>query len=189
MRTSFNALVSVLLGALVFGCSSISVNHSFDPAADFSRLETFGWMSSPEVSPAEDLELRNIRFALKQQLGAKGFTEDESAPDFLVAIHGGRERRVDVQQWGYGYADRAYFYGRRGRWGSVAAPPARIDYRRGTDTFEYDIGTLILDFVDPPTKQLIWRGVATAVVDDPVSPKKIDQAVAKLLENFPPGTK
>jgi hypothetical protein len=56
--------------------------------------------------------------------------------------------------------------------------------------FQYEEGSLILDFVDPQTKQLIWRGSAKAEVDDVKTPEKrealIDEAVQKILKNFPP---
>jgi hypothetical protein len=188
MRNLFNLIVSGFLGAILVGCSSISVNHSYDPAADFSRLKSFGWMTGQEAGRDDELTLKNVRYSLRKQLAEKGVAEDEGSPDFLIAIHGGREKKVDVQQWGYAYADRVY-YGSPyvgGPGYRYAAPPTRIDYRRGTDVYEYEVGTLVLDFVAPDTKELIWRGTATAVVDDPVSPEKIDQAVSDLLENFPP---
>jgi hypothetical protein len=191
MRNSFNLIISGFLGAILIGCSSISVNHSYDPAADFSRLKSFGWMAGLEAGRDDELTLKNIQYSVKKQLAGKGVAEDQGNPDFLIAIHGGREKKVDVQQWGYAYADRPY-YGSPyigGRGYGYAAPPTRIDYRGGTDIYEYEVGTLILDFVDPGTKELIWRGTATAVVDDPVSPEKIDQAVSDLLENFPPSGK
>ena len=184
-----NAVFSALLGLFVAGCSTISVSHSFDPDSEFTELKRFGWMSGPAVSPEDELALKNIRHSLATQLAGKGIVEDRDNPDFLISIHGGKEKKVDVQQWGYAYADRPYFYRPYGAFGhgyGFAPPPGRIDYRSGTDTFEYEIGTLILDFINPKNKELIWRGTAQAVVEDPVSPQRIDQAVSELLQGFPP---
>jgi hypothetical protein len=186
MRRLFAPVISLLLLLLVTGCSSISVSHSFDPEAEFSTLKSFDWMANPDAKPENALTVKNIQHSLKTQLAAKGITEQQGSPDFLIFIHGGRQKKIDVQQLGYAYADRAY-YNRPSRWGYpnwYAGVPVRMDYR--TSTYEYDIGTLILDFINPANKELIWRGTATAVVDDPVSQKRIDQAITKMLEGFPP---
>ena len=58
----------------------------------------------------------------------------------------------------------------------------------------YEEGTLLIDFVDARTKQLIWRGWAVGVIEnvgiiasDPEkAEKKISSAVRKILEHFPP---
>jgi hypothetical protein len=69
--------------------------------------------------------------------------------------------------------------GRRGRWGGAY-----------TDVYEYDEGTLILDIVSTGTQELLWRGTAKAVMDwkdDPdTTAAKINEAVSKNLERFPP---
>jgi hypothetical protein len=54
----------------------------------------------------------------------------------------------------------------------------------------YEVGTLILDFVDADSRELIWRGSAEAVMDVSVGPeyrkKKINEAVGMVLTYFPP---
>ena len=55
---------------------------------------------------------------------------------------------------------------------------------------EYEQGTLLLDFVDPETRQLLWRGSASARIRPSSSPeesqKRANEAVAAMLERFPP---
>ena len=50
------------------------------------------------------------------------------------------------------------------------------------------MGSLVLDFYDARTKQLIWRGVSSeALSNNPEkNEKKLDKAVDKMLEHFPP---
>jgi hypothetical protein len=54
----------------------------------------------------------------------------------------------------------------------------------------YPEGTLVLEVVDPSTRQLIWRGVAKARIDPSSAPsdreKRISAAVAMLMSQFPP---
>ncbi len=54
---------------------------------------------------------------------------------------------------------------------------------------EYEEGSLIIDVVDPQTRQLMWRGSAQAKLNDTDPPSarqaKIRQAVRGILKRFP----
>ena len=61
------------------------------------------------------------------------------------------------------------------------------------DVYQYEEGNLILDFIDPKSKELIWRGSAKAVVGNEKTPeerqKKIEETIQKILEKYPPHPK
>ena len=61
--------------------------------------------------------------------------------------------------------------------------PPRVD--------QYEEGTLLLDFVSPRDRQLIWRGSAQSRLRDIKTPEKrearVREVVGKILERFPPG--
>jgi len=145
-------------------------------------------------------ELENIRDAMKPvrqlfaDLPAVKFGPKASAgrADFLVGYHAAIDRRLSVQSMntyygyssGWGWDDHRYGdgWGYHRAWGS--APMSR------TYTRYYDEGSLILDFVTPQTRELIWRGAAKAEVDEAYSPstkrEQINEAVRCMLEQFPP---
>ena len=52
---------------------------------------------------------------------------------------------------------------------------------------EYTQGTLFIDFIDPKTKQVFWRGTASAVADHPENPDtgKLAKAVDKVMAKYP----
>ncbi len=52
---------------------------------------------------------------------------------------------------------------------------------------EYTQGTLIVDFIDPQTKQVFWRGTGTDVVNHPESPNtaKLGKVVAQIVNKYP----
>ena len=54
-------------------------------------------------------------------------------------------------------------------------------------------GTLAVDFYDPTSKELVWRGSATKTLNPSGNQQKdmekLNKAVAKLLKNFPPPQK
>jgi hypothetical protein len=52
---------------------------------------------------------------------------------------------------------------------------------------EYQQSTLVMDFIDTETRDLIWRGWAKSETGDPDRAKeKIDDTVVKILESYPP---
>ena len=57
-------------------------------------------------------------------------------------------------------------------------------------SFYYRQGALVLDFIDTASNEVIWKGVATVYLSKDLTPEKIDdrvnEAVEKILENFPP---
>jgi len=159
---------SFLLGLI--GCSPIHVRTDYDREVDFSFYKTFKWMPIPKkkrqrmVKPGSLLDVR-IRRAVERELEAKGYVVKKSGPaDALLAYHVGVQDRIDVTRYGYGY------------WG------------RRVHVHRYKEGSIIIDIVDAQEKQLIWRGAAQGVVGHPgQDPEKIDEAMAKVFEKYPPG--
>jgi len=163
---------------LLAGCAAYTVRTDYDRDIDFSVYKTYDFV--PEMRnnrarrttmrpPAKDgLIQKRIEGAVDNGMTSKGFTKVENrTSDILIAFHTGVNDKVDVDRFGY-------HYGRR--WQS-----------RGVSVHHYKQGTLILDFIDRQTKELIWRGWATSVVDESSrSQEKIDDAVAKILAEFPP---
>ena len=89
-------------------------------------------------------------------------------------MHTGIQSKVQITNWGYSHPR----YGRSWRDGHPI------------DVYEYEEGTLVLDFVDTKANEVIWRGYASAVTDPVLTPeareKRINEAALKILENFPP---
>ncbi len=96
------------------------------------------------------------------------------------------------RRYGRGYGGRAYGYGYHGRGYGGHGYDYGGYYGRGyggggSYLRTYKEGTLILDFVDPETMQLIWRGWATFAFDDPdKAARYVNKAVKKILKKFPP---
>jgi uncharacterized protein DUF4136 len=58
-------------------------------------------------------------------------------------------------------------------------------------THVYEAGSLLIDFVDTASDTLVWRGWVDGNIDDAIDDqewmeRKVDQAVAEILEDFPP---
>jgi hypothetical protein len=169
---------SVLISLVFFGCSSISVSSDYDVYADFTKYKTF-YIYKGELrgSKLEDAPLvrKRVLEAIESELQKKGFTETDSVKaDLTVYALANTADKVNVSSYGYGYG-----YG----WGPYP-------YGRNIDVTYYTQGSLIIDFVDNKKDELIWRGIGTAALKNTGTPderkKFINEAVAKILDEYPP---
>jgi len=172
-RTLFCLLVSTAL--LGWSCSSVSVNVDYDRDTDFTQYKTYRWMPQqqrpPEQMSVEHSFLeKRIKDAVEAELRSAGYERARfEEPDFLIAYHLGTRDKVDVSRYGYRY-------GPKGRWVG-----SKVEVRR------YREGTLILDFIDPGTRDLFWRGTARGALRDiTAGADEVRGIVARILGGFPP---
>jgi hypothetical protein len=163
--------ISLVLIAVVIGCSSYRVSHDYDTGADLAALRTYDWMASLEEAPrsAEEALEQNtlidtrVKNAVDTELVTKGLRRDPKSPDFLIAYQISTKDKVRVKNYTF-----------------------VSDKRLQT----YEEGTLVLDFVAPNGKDLLWRGVAQRTLDSRPTPAKTDKsingAVQEILKGFPP---
>lgn len=95
----------------------------------------------------------------------------------MVVAHGGVREKTRVTDWGgYGWYNPW--------WGP---------YGGRVDVSHYSEGTLVIDIVDFQEKDMVWRGLGTAVLKGNSNPEKIqakvDQHVTQILAKFPPAGK
>jgi len=172
--------------ALIFityslGCSPIyDVKHDYDQQVDFTTLKTYNWMPVPEQAGMNQLVIERVKNAVNAELKTKGLRLVANNADFLIAEHLGKQDKVQVTDWGYSYSAYGVYGGYRGGYGGPG----------GLSTYNYEEGSLILDFVDAKSKKLIWRGALKAEVQGIDSPEKsealINRAVNEILKKYPP---
>ena len=174
----------MLLLVALSGCSSIEVSTDYDSSVSFSGYRTYAWIPGPQErtgDPRLDNSLLDarIREAVERHLAAKGYKKEESgSPDFLITYHVALKGKLDVttmNNYGYGPGWR----------GARMAGAGSTTYVR-----EYQEGSLLVDIVNPAQRHLVWRGTAQAEVTPTSTPEekkaRLDEAVGKILEGFPP---
>jgi len=62
--------------------------------------------------------------------------------------------------------------------------PPRFWGSRNIHVNQYSEGTLLVDFIDVKTNQLIWRGRASGTLEMKGVDKKISKSVEKLVKQF-----
>ena len=164
----------ILIGIVVWGlaaCSSIDVITDYDPGYDYAKLKTFSWVPNPNIKSENALFEKRFQKIMAEDLAKKGIALDEANPDFLIAYHSDVQRKVDITNWGYRYPG---WYG-----------------HGGVDVYQYDEGTIVVDFVDAASRDLIYRSTVKAEVnrgspDIEKREKRLAEAVEKILMDFPP---
>ena len=164
--------------ALVTGLPACSPKVNVEQRANvnFSRYHTFDFADT-EVKTSGDRNplLRSpiaqdrIKQAIASELNKRGLQQAERNPDFLITTHTfveQAERTVYDTQPAAGFA---YPYAVSYRGGFL---PVNYGYWYGPSyystprTEQYHEGTLVIDFIDRRTNNLVWRGSVADPIDD-----------------------
>ena len=170
--------VFFIFASLLVGCSAVyDISYDYNKYTDFIEMKTYAWMPAAGNSSINNLDTLRIKGVVSAELKKKALTPSSDNPDFLIAEAIKTKDKIDVVAWGYDCGPRSRSRGLC--WG-----------HGGVYVTQYEEGTIILDFVDPETMNVIWHGAAKSVVDDTMSTeerdKLITEAVKKILKNFPP---
>jgi len=175
-KSSFGRLL-LLIGVTFFmsqGLRAQQVHYNFMPGTDFSKYHTYKWVEIPGGIHPNQIMDQEIKQAVNNTLASKGLT---LAIGDTADIYVGYQCSVDQEkQW------NAWGSGGRLMGGMGSATSSTISN-----------GTLAVDFYDPASKQLIWRGSAEQTLNPSGNQQKdmekLNKAVAKLLKNYPPKEK
>jgi len=199
MRVTQLVAAAAAAALTLMACApGISVRTALSPDASLHGLRTFRVLPTPQpkiagaISSTNDPMLVNsisnraLRTDLAQEFAGLGYVASDSNPDFCVAYYASTKQQLDVTYWDYGYAWRPRWwsgYGRRwGRgWG------ADWGMQNGPMVTQYTQGTVIVDVIDPKTKDVLWRGQGVAAVSDNEAQYEQDlkKTVAAIVDKFP----
>jgi hypothetical protein len=157
------------------------------PGANLSALRTFNVLPNarrraPDAHSTNDpmlpdsLSNRALRADLVKGFENRGYVLSDD-PDFAVAYYASTKDKLYLTYWDYGYA---YYPRWWDGWGPGWGP---LD----STVTQYTHGTVIVDVIDPDTKELLWRGQGVARVsdDEPQYEQDLWMAVTAILDKFP----
>jgi hypothetical protein len=189
MRVERLAVAGVLAVALS-GCSSISVTSDWDPGVDFTAFTTFFVLD--EVSGGgglDQLTQNRVKASIASNLQAKGLrqVDNESDADMGVGWQLTTDERSSFQTVSTGWG--GYGWGRAGWYGGGMGG---MSTSRTTET-RYEVGQLVIAMFDEGEQEMIFTATGSKTLSGgnpspEESQKRIDEAVAKILEDFPPGS-
>jgi hypothetical protein len=188
MRPSLKGLLGSALGLAAAACAaSVHVDTLAAPNAGIAAFSTFRVLAVPaprDGRPRSDkydpmvnnsIANRALRETITNAFSARGYTVNELAPDFEVAVYATAREKLDVTRWDYGYP---FWPASRWTWNSG---------RFMSEVTEYTEGTVIVDVIRPHDRELLWRGSASERMwDDPSRDVKALQKVAAgIVNKFP----
>jgi hypothetical protein len=188
MRISIRSLFCILLCALLAGCETTpKVDVDFNPEFSFAGKTRFAVLL-PEVAgggavPAMNaMVAQRITRAVEAGLAARGYQIVEPGQaQMYVTFFVTSQDRADVHSYNTGFSYRRCWDPMR--CGAYLNPEIDVRY--------YKQGTLLLDFIDPASKSLQWRGVTSKrLPSDPSAAERSELAtevVNAILDQFPPG--
>lgn len=179
---------------LLIGCTTLQVSTDYDPSANLAALRTYDWAQAPQVKSGDpvidtDTLLRQrVVNALDGELARRGFVRRRRKPGFLVTFFYTRERKIIATGYPYLPSYGGFFGGPYyGYWGGWYYPGY---YGYGMYPREYDEGLLVIDFIDPPSRKLLWRGMVRDYIRFQEAPEtrdiRIARSVISALQKFPP---
>lgn len=159
--------------AMTAACSTLQTSTDYDHKVNFAQFHTFQLVEGTK-DPITFTQKR-IEDAITTQLTNAGWQAVTSNPDILVYTHavvGQQKQWTSTSMGGWGY------YG----WGGMGG------MSQTTET-TIPIGTLVVDLVNPKSKELVWRGTASDQISSSGAEQgQIQDAVAALFKGFPPGS-
>lgn len=192
MKASARIVIGLCL-ALLAGCASTpKVRTDHNPAFQFAGKTRFAVLR-PELAVAalgghgapvmNDLMAQRFTTTIERNLRERGFEiVPKQQADMYVTFFVTTENRTDVQTYnsGFGYG-RCWNTMRCAAW---ASPEVSVQ--------NYTVGTLFIDFIDPASNTLQWRGTTTKrlpggnpSVED--RDKLAELVVHAIIDQFPPG--
>lgn len=173
-RRIFTTVLAVL-GMLTMGrglalAQDVTVNYP--PGVNLSNYRIYKWVTIEGASHPEGPLDTQIKKAIESALQSRGLT---SGLDFQNELSLFLAYQVALKQ-----AQESKIYSSDGiQWGGGAAKRPPIG-----------VGAIELHMYDPATKMLVWQGTVTNTLDPSpdahVREERLNKAMRKLLENFPP---
>jgi hypothetical protein len=174
-----------MVAALFFSsCSStIKVSADYDGKAAFGTFKSFNFRkvdSLPKDYPAiiNPINQQRLENAVTDEMNLRQYVKSEN-PDIWISYYLKIDEKTDYQATtttpfygGYGYYGHYYGYGHG--WTTV-------------QSYDYEVGTLVIDIVDAKTNELVWYGVGTKVLKENNQNQEanIKNAISQIFGQYP----
>jgi hypothetical protein len=172
MKRTAALIAGLVLAPMVLLAQKTSFDY--DKTANFGAFKTYGLKDGTKVG--DPLIDKRIVAAIEAELAAKGLTPAATTPDVTVVYHIAFDKKQDITAYSTGMG-AGYRWG--GGWGTT---DVRVN--------EILVGTLVIDIADANKNEIVWRGMGVKEVDVQAKAdrrdKNINNAVKKILKDFPP---
>ena len=169
----------------LLACSSTRVWQDYDTQANFSGLKGYAWQQLEQKktdNPHIDNSLLDdrVRSAIDSNLRSKGYNKtNREQAGFLIVYH------YAIREQSHDNRGHTRVGVSRGYWGYYGTYVVVDDHRYDADRYE-----LIIDFLDPNSEKILWRGSVNKKLLKSSGPQqateRVNRVVADILSKFPP---
>lgn len=161
---------------------------------NINTYNTYAWLPDNDSIQNKDYNNRLVHQTIIEEVNKRmlreGFNLDRENPELLVLVHTMFDEETDVSRrpvystydyYGPGfymgsYYQPYYYY-------NYSSVPRVIGY--DVDVVTYTEGTLVIDFIDARTNQLVWRGTAEGIIEPINVEAEIANYVDEIYDDFP----
>jgi Domain of unknown function (DUF4136) len=144
------------------------VTSNFDQGTDFSKFNTYKWVSIKNAEQVDDITARQLTAAIDAEVAKKGLMKTDSDNADLYTVTRPRSVRRNSGM----LTTPGGVMGHVGEEGGMATATSSTMYVEALD----------LDMHEPADKRLVWRGVVSKTIDATAKPDKRQKNIQKAKE-------
>jgi Domain of unknown function (DUF4136) len=167
MRNKKKALILQFLVIALSASAALAaeVKSDYDRSYSLERMRSFSFVaqtkgSSVDALAGDELAAKRVQNAIELNLIAAGLSKDQNA-DFTVSYRAVLRNQAQVSTSGFP---------------RLGAGRVWVD--------SYTVGTVIVEFRDAKSGDLVWRGLVSDTVDANKGEEKINNGIKKLITRF-----
>lgn len=190
MKIKFG-IIALLVAVVFSACSSLKISTDMDKSADFAAHKTYeyyGWADNSDQI-LNQLDKERIEKAFGVELSQRGMTYVESGGDLIITLYIVTQQKqqttatttgMGTGYGGYGGYGGYYGYGPGYGWGGGMATTTY-------NTYDYTVGTLVIDIYDAAEKKLIFESSASGEINDKTKGRddRIAKTASKMMYEYP----
>lgn len=187
MRVGTSLATVALVVSLAACGGGLKTSYDFNPSANFTNYQTWAWMNMPNNAQLSELNQQRVRTAIERGLAGKGLRQVTDNPDMWVGFQVVLDEEVSYNTvnnyYGTGWGYPGWYGPRYGGVGMTMGSSQTYENR-------VTVGTLFIDMFDAGSKDLVYRGTGESKIQEVRDPaerqQRLDDAVVKILETYPP---
>jgi hypothetical protein len=154
-----------------------------DRTVNFDAIKTFSvdkvTITRSSGAKVKQANYDRLRAAVVDRLTKKGLQENDKNPDVLVSVIGGVDAKLQPSETqGMPYFD--------GAWRVLPKATDEQPLDQPFQEAKYNQATLRIDIRNAKTKAVVWRALASDLVQLPVSEQKVTTVLEEAFKQYPP---
>jgi len=180
-------MLAIFVTVILTACSSIKITTDMDKTEDFSvhkTYEYYGWADN-SGDMLNQLDKERIEKAFGVEFSNRGMTYVESGGDLIVTLYIVTQQKQQTTATttgmggAYGYGGY-YGYGPGYGWGGGMSTTTY-------NTYDYTVGTLVIDIYDAAEKKLIFESSASGEINEKTKGReeRVAKTASKMMYEYP----